>query len=108
MARQSIRPPDDEFIEVEGLPTESSRKPIKSRSLRAWIAAERAESKHVKAEHDSEEEAERFYRAILQWKRRNPDRQIAAKRIGSDVYVWIPNPGTFGPFAQPAEAKTES
>jgi hypothetical protein len=92
-----------EFVEVTDVPDAPDRRPSNSKSMRAFIAASRASSKSVKAQHSTEAEAERFYRALLQWKRRHPDRPIAGKRVGTDVYVWIPKSGSFGPFPVPPE-----
>jgi hypothetical protein len=80
------------FEPVDEVPTADETTEVRnSPSMRAWIAAQRAYSKRVEAKGLPPDEADRFYRALLQWKRRHPDKPIGVRKLGDKVYVWIPD-----------------
>lgn len=84
--------PEVSFEPVDDVPDADEATGVRnSPSMRAWIAAQRAYSKRVEAKGLQPDEADRFYRALLQWKRRHPDKPIAVRKVGDKVYVWIPD-----------------
>jgi hypothetical protein len=79
------------FKPVANVPKSIASRSRESVPMKAWRAAQKSD-KAVVAQGLDAAGAERFYRSMLQWKRRHPEKRVAVRKVGDEVYVWIADP----------------
>ncbi len=77
------------FEPVQTIPRQPAGR--RSASLAAYEAAQSSPTKKVVARFENETDADRFYRSMLQWMRRNPQLEVDAVRVVEAVYIWVPS-----------------
>lgn len=75
---------------IETIPETAGRRgPRDSECMRAYQATKNAPTKQVEVQADDREEAERFYKSMIQWRNRHRDSGIQVKKDGAAIYLWI-------------------
>ena len=77
------------FVQIDELPEMSGRKgPRNSVCLEAYLAAKAAPSHTIEAK-GPEEEMDKFYKSMVQWRNRHKEFGVQVRKDGPRVYVWI-------------------
>lgn len=75
------------MTEVDSIPPPRNG-PRRSDMLRAYIAARESRTKKVRYDGEADQ-IDRFYRSMVQWRRRHPEAKLNIRKDGSSVYVWV-------------------
>jgi hypothetical protein len=82
------------FTPIETLPEFSGRKgPRDSACLRAFIAARQSLTGKIEVK-GSEEELDKFYKSMVQWRNRHKSEPVQVRKDGKRIFVWMTEVGT--------------